>query len=227
MKKINLFLLAMASTILTFAQPAGEPTKFIPDKDDVSRDNFMIDLYTSHWLEAPEELKMRGYSLGFNFAFMKEYDLAEKSAFRFAWGLGFASHNVHNNGRFVHNEEDEFTEFQTFDASEEVEKNKLSMNYIEVPIELRFRTRGDAQFRVYAGFKGGVLVNVHSKTVFEDRTIKQKGFENTATFRYGPTARIGFKKVSLFAFYSLSEVFEPGDGVELIPVSAGLTFYLP
>ncbi|MFZ6051979.1 porin family protein [Halocola ammonii] len=227
MKKINLLLIVITLATTAMAQPAGEPTKFIPEKDEVDKDNFTIDLYTSHWLEGPEELKMRGYSLGFNFAFMKEYAFTEKSPFRFAWGVGFASHNVHNNGRFVHNEEDDFTEFQTFPASEEVEKNKLSMNYIEVPIELRFRTRNDAKFRIYAGFKGGVLVNVHSKTVYEDRTIKQKGFENTATFRYGPTARIGFKKVSLFAFYSLSEVFEPGDGVKLIPVSAGLTFFLP
>lgn len=227
MKHFNLLLAAILFSAFTMAQPEGEPKQFMPKKEDINKDNFVMDFHNDLWLNGPESFKQRGYSLGFNFAFMKEYAFKKGSAFRFAWGLGFSSHNVHHNGQFTYDEEEDFTNFSTIPASTDYKKNKLSMNYVELPVEFRFRTQNDTHFRIYAGFKGGVLVNVHSKLVQEDKTIKVTGLENTEIFRYGPTFRIGLKGFSLFGFYSLSNIFEKDKGEEFLPVSAGLSFFIP
>ena len=84
--------------------------------------------------------------------------------------------------------------------------------------------RNITNFRFYMGFKGGYLVNSHTKFRDDESKIKVYNIKNLLTYRYGPTVRIGFKKVAIHAFYSLTSIFEEGKGPEIYPFSVGLTW---
>jgi hypothetical protein len=43
-------------------------------------------------------------------------------------------------------------------------------------------------------------------------------------FQYGLTARLGYNGVGVYVNYSLSSLFKDGEGPELYPWSAGLSF---
>jgi hypothetical protein len=51
---------------------------------------------------------------------------------------------------------------------------------------------------------------------------KNKGDFNLSPLRWGVTARVGYKDVSLFANYYMTSLFKPGRGPELYPFTIGL-----
>jgi len=187
-------------------------------------DRLFVELMLNNWLEVPDGIEVRTYSLGFDASFLWDIRFGT-SNFSFAPGIGFSSHNVHHNGQFskIDSAGARFTDLQPFPSSYSYKKNKLSMNYIELPLELRFRTNGYTPFRLTAGIKIGVLVDAHTKTKDDDGTHKFKPLPNTLPYRYGVFGRIGYSWFSIVAFYSLTNVFEDGNGVELTPVSVGIS----
>lgn len=100
-------------------------------------------------------------------------------------------------------------------AEWDVQKSKLSLAYLDAPLELRFRTSpGRRAFRMAVGGKVGMLVNSHTKVRYEDdqadrRVLKDRGDFHITRFRYGLSARVGFSLVNLFAYYALNDLFEP------------------
>lgn len=196
------------------------------------KDRLMIGMSLDNWLNSPSGVEPRVYSPGFNVALVYDYPLA-KSSFSLAGGLGFSSYNIHSNAqpKTLRDDEGEAigTYFEAFPDSIDYKTNKLSVNYIEVPVEIRFRSRGDKSYRRFglaAGFKVGYLVQSHTK--YKDESIKFKYYNINFlnNFRYGPTVRVSYGKISLFGFYSLSDLFEEGKGPDVTPISAGI-FIVP
>lgn len=227
MKKIcSILLAALAITSYTFAQDT--PPESEPEKKSPAKDRLLIGMSLDNWLNAPANIKTKVFSPGFNAAAM--YDMPfGKSTFSFAAGVGFSSFNAHSNARLFYVLDTTGTVVETnllqIPDSVEYKKNKLSLNFVEIPVELRFRSKPDKSFRrfsVAAGFKIGVLVQSHTK--YRDDGIKLKTYfiPNLENFRYGPTFRIGYGKISLFGFYSLTNIFKDGKGTELTPFSAGI-----
>ncbi len=79
-------------------------------------------------------------------------------------------------------------------------------------------------FRFYPGFKVGYMLGNHTKLVTPATKIKVYRTANVLPYRYGPTLRIGFNKISFVAFYSLTGIFESGKGVELNTFSIGISW---
>jgi hypothetical protein len=109
--------------------------------------------------------------------------------------------------------------------------NKHSLSFVEIPFELRIRSmktsteeRKRSNFKVYLGFKAGYLFNIHSKYIDDGLKYKLYTFNNKLLYHYGPTLRIGFKKITLNAFYSLTPLFIEGRGVPISPFSVGISW---
>lgn len=106
-------------------------------------------------------------------------------------------------------------------------KSKISLTYVDVPLELRFKTASG--FRVSAGFKVGYLINAHTKYKGDDlddgskTKIKVSRLPNLQTWRFGPSFQIGYKWVNLMGFYSISTIFQENQGPAIYPVSLGLS----
>jgi len=204
---------------------AQQKDKVEPETYEIRKsDRLFIEPVLNNWVDVPKDIEVRTYSLGFDASYLWDIRFGT-SNFSFAPGIGFSSHNVHHNGSFeeIDSTNGGYTDLKPFPSGYSYKKNKLSMNYLEVPLELRFRTNGYSPFRLTAGVKVGVLLDAHTKTKDDDGTHKFKPLPNTLPYRYGVFGRIGYSWFSIVAFYSLTNVFEDGEGVELVPVSLGIS----
>jgi hypothetical protein len=111
-----------------------------------------------------------------------------------------------------------------------LEKTKLSMSYLTVPLLLEFQTPQISRNRrvhLSAGLIGGVKLGSHTKVVYRDSGKKNKDKVKDdfylSPFRYGVTVRAGYRHLNLFANYYLTPLFENNKGPELYPFSIGLS----
>lgn len=109
-----------------------------------------------------------------------------------------------------------------------VTKTKLSTAHLTVPLLLEFQipTYSD-RHRIFfsTGVIGGVRLGTHTKVLYEDGNEKKdkvKDDFNLSAFRYGVTARIGYRGLKLFANYYPTALFEKKKGPEVYPFSVGL-----
>ena len=110
--------------------------------------------------------------------------------------------------------------------------NKLNLTYLDLPIELKFKTRDahNRQLKFSFGFKIGYELSDHTKYVGDDVdekttdqvTIKKGNIKNINNWNYGVTARVGKGVFNLMAYYSLSKIFN-NDGPQMYPISVGIS----
>ncbi len=228
MSKVIILLALFMNSIFVIAQEVDAI------KDNAGNNQFVLDFTYDTWLDAPNNMKMKWNSFGFNFYLMNHVPFGE-SNFGLGVGVGVGVSNIKNNmavGKDT-NEITTFTELTT-----EYEKNKIATTYFDIPVELRFRSQANGQgkgFHVGLGFKAGYLINNHTKykgkdltgLTNEDMKIKVFDLPNINEWRYGPTFRIGYGKVNLVAYYALSSPFLNGEAEASRQLSAGLTMTLP
>lgn len=202
-------------------------TCFSQGNYDVTKGKFStgISIYTDLWQGIPEGMDNRTINQGVSYFLMYNHQFG-KSNFSGAIGVGMGNHNLYSNtiigtdtaGKTV------FTPIEGVDYK----KSKLSLTYLDFPVELRFKTK--KKFRLAAGFTAGVNLDSHSKYKGDDLggtndkvKIKRKDIKNLETWRYGVTGLIGYKWFNVIVFYSLTNVFKEDQGPEIYPISIGIS----
>ncbi len=141
-------------------------------------------------------------------------------------GLGFEWNNYRFTSDLILNSDSNAV--SAYQTGINYRKNKITANYITAPLLIGYNTnpRSKKHFFIAAGFIGGLNIGAHSKQVFDmhGQTNKNKVEDdfNLEPFRYDATLRFGFRSFTLFANYSLSELFRSGMGPELHPFSFGI-----
>lgn len=198
-----------------------------PDKKP-RLDMLLVDLNWDRlvgWVGTGVEQKWHGR--GIHVSLLFDQPIKADGTFSVAGGAGFTSHNYYTNAQV---EKVPGTETAAFIVKTEAERErgKISLNYVDVPIELRFRTQEDKhghRLKVAVGARGGYLINAHEK-IIDGEGFKTKLFHypHVAKFRYGPTFRFGYGSLMLTGYYSLSTFFQPGKGQsEMNALSLGIT----
>ncbi len=238
----NLFPITIILILVSFTVNAFEPPRMHPT------DRFMVTLFTDVWQDTPDEMDLKTIQRGLSINALQDMPLG-RSNFSVAAGLGFTSHNLYSDKLYRYNLQDEKYDF--YPTPRDYDKNKISLNYIDVPVQFRFRSRGlDRTFRLYAGVRAGYLVNAHTKykgkAYFQDpggiqfnpdaphdahavpRTIKFKEhrLENINKFRIGLTAMVGYGRVNVHLSCPLTDLFEDNSAEDMRPISLGLTLIL-
>lgn len=216
-----LFFLIGSSAFAQTKDSTGEkPPKKIADPKDHIVVDFSFDSYRN-W---PDGISQKPYSLGGNAYLMWDYPFGY-GPFSVAIGAGFSTHDVHTNGQITYTIDGKYTTFEPLTVK--YSTNKFSMNYMEIPVELRLRTRGEKSFKMTIGGKIGYAYNVHTKYADEDGKVKVYRIKNIDPIRYGVTLRIGYNKFNLQGFYALSEIFKKGRGEPgMTPFSLGIGMLL-
>jgi hypothetical protein len=183
-----------------------------------------VGLFDDIWLNTPAGMKTRTINQGVQL--FGTYNMPfGKSNFSFAIGLGISVHNLYWNYRF---QGDSLSfQFVKIEDTLKYKRSKLTMPYIEIPLEFRFNTK--SKFALGIGFKVGYMVYGHSKWVGDDylfqsgNTLKAsfKGIKNIEKFAYGPTLRVGYKWFHVNGYYSLSSIFVKDKGPDMYPISVG------
>ncbi len=230
MKNIFIPLLLLVCSSL-FAQTEEEAAdqKKSANLEDLNRDRLIVEFNHNNWLNAPDSIKIKEVSRGFNFYLMYDFALG-KSNFSIAPGIGLATRNIYHDAFIV----EDTNEIRMIPIGNTIDykKNKLTTTYLDVPLEFRFRTKPDNHgnsFKIAIGAKAGYLIGSHTKIKQPDAfgdlvKYKKSDIRHLNPFRYGGTFRIGYSDFNLIAFYSLATLFDEGAGPAMNPVSIGISF---
>lgn len=198
-----------------------------------SKDQLSFSLNSTQWLQEEKVASLSAFSRGVDFQMMYPI-IGNKSNVALALGFGLASQNYYLK-EFIHTNQDSLW-FVSIPDSIDYVKYKLNTNYLTLPIEFRIRTNPDKitrrSFKIYPGFRAGMLINVHTKYIGHDlengERIKEKHFDlkHLAKFDYGVSLRVGYGKFMMHTYYSLSGLIEPGKGPKLTPIEMGISVIL-
>ncbi len=222
--KQSIVITLLALFCMSPAIQAFEPPRMHPS------DRFLLTLFTDVWQDVPDNIDLRTIQRGISLSALQDMPLG-RSNFSVAAGVAFTSHNLYSDNRYEYHVHQNIFDFSPLE--EDYDKNKLSLNYLDVPVQLRYRSRDiNRTFRLYAGIKAGYLVNAHTKYSgsihSSDITVKVKQHKltNISNYRIGLTAMVGYGSVNFHAYYPLTDVFDGNSAEEMVPVSLGITFIL-
>ena len=201
-----------------------------------SSDHLMIQLGYTTWQGAPDSINTSGLPRSLNIYFMMDYPFKTNPHLSTAIGLGIATDNIYFKETYVGLKDNTSTlRFQNVSDTNHFKKYKLSTAYVEVPLELRFRSNPDddsKSIKVAIGAKAGLLLNAHTK----GKTLENKSGntitaytqkENSKRFfntnRISVTGRVGYGHFSLFTSYQLTSLFKEGVAAKIQPMTIGLT----
>ena len=202
---------------------------YSPDYGNGDRiaDHLVVEFIHTSFLDAPRGINSKIPSTGFNVYWTKDFAFGD-SPFSFATGFGLGSDHIHNNAQYNIQTDsitgETFTEVLPYEGGYSYKRNKLVLNYFEVPLELRFKTK--SKWRVYVGVKGGILANPHTKRKDDSGRYKDFNIPHFLPYRYGAMVHVGRKKINFNGFYSLTPLFEDGKGTSVTLWSAGISLYL-
>ena len=225
MKRILLAVVGIFILGSGFSQDSFEST--------IRKFNIGVGMHTDIWLGKPPGMDPRTINQGMQVNGMYNYRVKESVVY-FAGGIGLGTHNLYSNTYIPDIKADSISFLQIPDNIP-YNKSKLSLAYIDIPLEFRIKTR--KHFRIALGFKVGFLVNAHVKykgnrfvvepsgVAVTDGAIvkeKEKDVHQIETIRYGATFRIGYKWFNLTCYYQISKVFKVERGPALYPISIGI-----
>ncbi len=203
--------------------PAPSPKKAsfsFKGKDD----RMILDFNWSNWIDGPKDIDLDfAKSRGFGLKLMKDSPIKE-SRFSVGFGLGFATQNLHTDALITTDSLDNTVFIKAQDLK--FKTNKLSLNYLEVPLEIRFRSKQlkkDNKLKIAAGGVVGILLQSHTKYKDDDVKFKEFNIDNLEPLRYGVTVRLGYGEWALSGNYYLSSSFKSGDGPEFTTYTVGLS----
>jgi len=193
-------------------------------------DQLVVDLTYETLLNNPSDIDFKWYNNGINVHFL--YDMPIKtSPFSAAIGLGISSQSYYSNGQLRAEYDStlnrEMMVWNKVDTN--YRNNKISTTYIEVPIEFRWRSKESPsgyRWKIALGAKFGYLLDTHDKITFNNSNrdkYKTYIFPEMNRYRVGTHIRVGYGKVNLTAFYSITPWINDGRGVEMNQLSIGVS----
>jgi hypothetical protein len=221
--KLPILILVSSVLFLNGFSQDKTKTKNQGNEDDFSirnyklepNDRLILEFNHTSWLGTPPDIKMRAPSVGINFALMFDRPIG-KSNFSFGYGLGLFSHNFHSNADFIYTRDSLSNRFTTslkpYDDKRNVSLNRYAEKILEVPLEIRFRTKTDRQFKIHLGGKIGYVVSNFRSIRDNEGKIRVYDIKNINPLRYGINFRIAFEQLAITASYYFSDVFIGGNG---------------
>jgi Outer membrane protein beta-barrel domain len=239
MKKIVLAIFTCLSFANLFAQQDTIlPTS--PKKVDLSNrpgDHFMIQLSSDHWTGMPDSINSHqsGFSRGLNVYFMTDRPFKGDSRLSVGIGIGIGSSNMTFNKMNIDVKSlSARIPFTAVDSTNHFKRYKLSMSYLEIPVELRFSSNPGSgnSWKIALGAKVGTLINLHTKgkdledknnKLIDSYTAKENSKKYFTGTRVMGTIRIGYGIISLFGQYQLNNVLKDGFGPDMKLYQVGIT----
>jgi hypothetical protein len=104
-------------------------------------------------------------------------------------------------------------------GSYSTKKSMVALNYLDIPIEVRFNTNPDdpaRSFKVAVGGRIGYLLGSHTKIKYKEdgelKKLKTNQNYNLNPFRYSVYMKVYLGNFSLFGYYNLNTMFKDNKG---------------
>jgi len=161
-------------------------------------------------LNKPTELTENWRSNAWQMQILNERSFGIKSHLGLGYGLGISNFYYHNNLRISTNAGNDKLNYTWLAQDSTYNTNRFSATYLDVPIELRYRSNTNKYghyFRFYVGALVGVRINSFSHFRNNDYSVKNYRINDMAQWHYAVFVRTGFWLFNLYACYSLSPTF--------------------
>jgi len=235
MRQLLLFLLtifafqAMAQDTLTLQ------TKQQPDFEALDslyrEDQFYIGFTYNILQNLPDGVEQNKFSSGYSFGFLRDMPFNKARTWAIGAGLGFSISNLNHNIYITDYDHD--YQYMTIPSDMPYDRSKLILNYVDLPIELRWRTSSPKThkfWRVYTGIKLSYLV--FSKYKFKNGSDKFSVNNNADIdkLQYGMYLATGFNTWNLNIYYGFNPIFKSaeidGKPIDMRSLNIGLMFYI-
>ncbi len=220
----------IALSLPVLAQDESESAEKKEPAENEASDRIVFGFSLDNWIYDKDEidsLETKWNSWGFHFYYMYDVPMG-KSRFSFAPGVGFSASWVKNNSSLNDNVDSIGTFFQPIPT--DYKRNSLAASYFDIPVELRYRSKPNSKnksFKLAVGCIGGVQLSNHTSTKAtingDTKITKDYRWDDIAKFRFGPTFRIGYGAINIFAYYSVLSHFKKDNGPDVHPFSAGFS----
>lgn len=229
----NFFMKHFTSLLLTFFFINVANSQATAEQKKLRTDMFMVHYNYESLINFPANIRYSALSRGVNIQLMYDHFMGKSKNLSVAIGLGFHSHNFFTKGNLMALPDSAggtYSNFYVNPTAGFVKKQKYTANYFDIPFEFRFKTLPNEKghsWKIAVGAKYGYKLNFYSKTI-DNKQDKYKTyvFPDIARNRFGFSARVGYGKVGLNAFYSVTSLFNQNNGPNLQPLSLGLTITL-
>jgi hypothetical protein len=222
----GLFIL---KSFLIFSQEKVSDSTFVAVDSLYREDQFYFGVTYNQLIDSPKGFSQNGLSTGFSVGFLRDMPINKSRTFGFAAGIGVSFYKYHQN-LFVSKIGNQYT----YDilVNTNYDRNKLEQLFIDVPLEIRWRTSDPNTtkfFRFYSGIKLSYLVFNKTKFVGDSTTTlyQNPDFNN---FQYGPYLSLGWNTWNVHAYYGLNPIFKSAtvgnEPIEMTTLNLGFIFYI-
>ncbi len=229
MKFAQLGLLLFFS-LVSFAQQNPEPNFSAVDslyREDQFYFNFTYNIIT----KMPEELSQNKFSAGLSAGFLRDFPVNAKRTQAIAVGLGYSLQNFNYN--LIVDDTGGEPHYDYIADEVYYEKNKLSLHYIDLPVEFRWRNSTPEShkfWRVYTGIKLSYLFYDRAKFIGDGVKIVVEDNKDLNKIRYGVYVAAGYNTWNIYAYYGLNPIYKSasvaGNPIDISSLNLGLMFYI-
>jgi hypothetical protein len=198
-------------------------------------DQFYISFAYNNLQNKPNGLTQGKFSPELRVGFLRDMPFNKNRTWAIAAGFGY-SLNIYNSNLQTYIQDFGNGKVRTYSILESgdfYDKNKLSLHYLDIPIELRWRTSTPEThrfWRIYTGFKFSYLIADKYKFEGNGITIKDSGNKDLNKFQYGAYFATGWNTWNAYVFYRLNPIYKSaeidGNKVDLTSINFGLMFYI-
>jgi len=192
-------------------------------------DQFYIGASYSNLQNAPQGFDQVKISPNIVFGFLRDFPINKSRTWAIAPGLGYRLSIMNQNLGIPENGNSDSYAI----ISSEFDKNKLSLHYLELPIELRWRTSTPEShrfWRIYTGFKLSYLIHDQYKFDGSGVSVKQTGNSDVEKLQYGAYITSGWNTWNAYVYYGFNPIFKnasiDGEKIKMNTFNIGLMFYI-
>ena len=236
MRHFLLFFLFL-SAFPVFAQDslAVKAETKIPDFNAVDslyrEDQFYFGFTYDILQHKPEGLRQNKFSSGFTIGFLRDMPVNKTRTWAIAAGLGYSINNFNQNLLITENEQGH--QYTLIASDVAYDKNKIILHYVELPIEIRWRTSTPEShkfWRVYTGVKFSYMVFNRYKYKNGDDRFSNSSNPDFNKFQYGVYLATGYNTWNVNLYYGLNPIFKSakidGESIDMHTLNIGLMFYI-
>ncbi|MES2747234.1 MAG: porin family protein [Bacteroidota bacterium] len=192
-------------------------------------DQFYLSMTYSNLQNPYPGFNQNKISAGVSLGFLRDFPINKSRTWAIAAGLGYSYNGLNQNlGITEVNGKNEYSIITTGFS-----KNKLIFHYVDLPIEIRWRTstpQSHKFWRIYTGFKVSYLFSDQYKFEGSDVTIKQNGNPDLNKLQYGTYIAAGWNTWNAYVYYGLNPIFKSAtinsEPLKMNALNIGLMFYI-
>ena len=187
-------------------------------------DRLLFDFYSPQWVNTPLGVNTDP-TFSFSVSWGKDIPI-KTSKFSCFYGLGYDFSSIRHNINFksLPTIDETVRELGVLILNVPYSINKLSTQYLEIPLEVRFRTQTQHPFRLYLGTKIGYMTRSSYKLDEENLGVyKKRNLDELDRFKYGLTFRIGYGLVNFYTYYGINGLMHSTRQEDINQLSIGIT----